>query len=92
MDGRRSAGPCEPEFAGGDEDGGNAYDRDHGFWGHFGGLRVDCVVVDHTADEGFAGDGYEAADADAQEGEAGESEGPAANIAEDDGIGGEAEV
>lgn len=92
VDGRRGAGPGEPELAGWNEDGRDAHDGHHGFGGHLARFWVDFVAVDHPADQRFAGDGGEAASADSGKGESGEAQGPAPDLTEDDRISGETEV
>lgn len=48
--------------------------------------------IDHAADEGLAADDDHASDSDADEGEAGEADGPASLTLEDYGVCYEAEV
>lgn len=86
------ARPREPQLADGHQHRRYAHDADHGLGGRFARLRVGRVGVDQAAEEGFAGDDEEGADADAGEGEAGDAGGPAAELGEDDGVGDEAEV
>jgi len=90
--GNGHARPGEPELADGREDGGDADDADHGFGRNLAGFGVDFVGVDHAPDEGLGGDDGEGTDADADEGQARDARGPAADLGEDDGVGDEAEV
>jgi hypothetical protein len=43
------AGPCEDDFSGGDEDGGDADHADHGFGVGLAGFGVEWMRVDDSA-------------------------------------------
>lgn len=92
MDGGGEAGPGEAELAEGREDSTEGHDASRGFGKDGACFGVSRLRVDDAAEEGFAEDDDEGADADAAKGEAGHTWGPTAMLGEDDGVGEETEV
>ena len=89
---RGNTRPCEPELADGHQAGCHTHYGDRRFGNHFSCLRIVFVRVDHPADEGFTEYDSQRSYPDPAECESGNPDGPAPDLAEDDGVGDEAEV